>query len=94
MNTNNRYEWADSHGRTLYVERLPDGVLETNAGPDDLEAHAEVLHLAERVRVLEARVLEAEHVPDRVLEAVRDGAWATAADRIRELERQLESEGA
>lgn len=47
-----RYEWNSARARGLFIEREPDGIIETNAGPDDFDAHEEVLRLAERERRL------------------------------------------
>jgi hypothetical protein len=49
-----RHEWIGSRGQSLYVEGADGEVTDTNAGPDDLEAHRELLYLAEKCAAHEA----------------------------------------
>ncbi len=49
-----RYEWKNPEGRTFYVEGNAVEVTETTAGPDDLEAHKELLRVeADRQRLVQ-----------------------------------------
>jgi hypothetical protein len=68
-----RYEWTGTQGQALYVEaEVGEGALNTNAGPDDLEAHAELIRLAEENRRLREELDELQRTATTGLAQVND----------------------
>lgn len=66
-----RFEWTGTSGLKLYAERGADGIIETTAGPDDLEAHEELLHVVAERDLLRAEKAGAMQAARRKRRKVR-----------------------
>ncbi len=81
-----RYPMPVSLGAPMPRFVAPSGVIASNAGTWVPIEYVELL--TERVAALEAELVQAKHVPDRVLAAVREGAEERSAARIAALEKE------